>query len=73
MTTRPQDTANGTAAGDGEPLPDLLALSLTELRRLDHPVLSEVLHDLRERVLREREGLWGFNQFSSFNQSMLNA
>ncbi|RKN40535.1 FXSXX-COOH protein [Streptomyces hoynatensis] len=54
-----------------EPLPDLLGLSLTELRRLDHPVLSEVLDELRQRV-SDGEGLWGgFNQFSQFSSSSL--
>jgi FXSXX-COOH protein len=46
-----------------EPLPDLLGLSLAELRDLEHPVLSEVLAELRERVVGQRAGLWGFNQF----------
>ncbi|UCM90350.1 FxSxx-COOH cyclophane-containing RiPP peptide [Streptomyces marincola] len=48
-----------------EPLPDLLGLSLSELRDLDHPVLSEVLAELRDRVVRQGEGLWGFNQFDN--------
>ncbi|RKN06486.1 FxSxx-COOH cyclophane-containing RiPP peptide [Streptomyces radicis] len=46
-----------------EPLPDLLGLSLAELRDLDHPVLTEVLDDLRDRVVGRRDGLWGFTQF----------
>ncbi|MGW7364662.1 FxSxx-COOH cyclophane-containing RiPP peptide [Streptomyces sp. NPDC054841] len=51
------------AAGADEPrgeLPDLLGLDLEELRTLDHPVLSEVLEDLRGRAERPREMLWGF-------------
>jgi FXSXX-COOH protein len=57
VTARPpQDTA-----GAG-PLPDLLALSLGELRRLEHPVLSEVLDELRERMVRPGETLWDFTQ-----------
>ncbi|MFE3324750.1 FxSxx-COOH cyclophane-containing RiPP peptide [Streptomyces sp. NPDC059176] len=41
-------------------LPDLLGLDLEGLRRLDHPVLTEVLADLRDRAERPREMLWGF-------------
>lgn len=62
--------------GDGrEPLPDLLGFSLTELRDLDHPVLSEVLAELRERVTEPPEGggggaqlgtVMGFTQFDQF-------
>ncbi|MDT0441544.1 MULTISPECIES: FxSxx-COOH cyclophane-containing RiPP peptide [unclassified Streptomyces] len=48
-----------------EPLPDLLGLSLAELRDLNHPVLSQVLDELRERVVRQGEGLWGFTQFDN--------
>ncbi|MDT0265646.1 FXSXX-COOH protein [Streptomyces sp. DSM 44915] len=43
-------------------LPDLLALSLAEVRRIDHPVLDAVLTDLRERVASPRETLWDFGQ-----------
>ncbi len=45
-------------------LPDLLELDLEQLRTLQHPVLNEVLADLRERALRPSEMLWGFS--SSF-------
>ncbi|MFD1657845.1 FxSxx-COOH cyclophane-containing RiPP peptide [Streptomyces caeni] len=45
----------------GEPLPDLLGLDLEELRTMRHPVLREVLADLRERAARPSEMLWGFN------------
>jgi FXSXX-COOH protein len=51
-------------AGSGikqEPLPDLLALDLDELRTLRHPVLTEVLEELRERAAQPSEMLWGFN------------
>ncbi|WP_351232561.1 FxSxx-COOH cyclophane-containing RiPP peptide [Streptomyces sp. NPDC002133] len=48
-------------ADDGQGLPDLLGLDLEALRTLDHPVLSEVLADLRGRVEQPREMLWGFN------------
>ncbi|MFC9430823.1 FxSxx-COOH cyclophane-containing RiPP peptide [Streptomyces sp. NPDC056987] len=42
-------------------LPDLLGLDLAALRTLDHPVLSEVVADLRGRAQQPREMLWGFN------------
>ncbi|MGP4114103.1 hypothetical protein ACTWP5_24735 [Streptomyces sp. 4N509B] len=48
-----------------EPLPDLLGLSLAELRRLDHPVLSAVLDDLRQRLASRTDGMWDFDQGSS--------
>ncbi|WP_326596715.1 hypothetical protein [Streptomyces sp. NBC_01803] len=64
MTTRPHDTAE-ERRGDAGPLPDLLGLSLTELRRLDHPVLSEVLEELRGRVLED-----GAGQFYQFDQNL---
>ncbi|MEU9786119.1 FxSxx-COOH cyclophane-containing RiPP peptide [Streptomyces phaeochromogenes] len=44
-----------------EPLPDLLALGLAELRTIEHPVLAEVLAELRERAEQPSEMLWGFN------------
>ncbi|UXY29878.1 FxSxx-COOH cyclophane-containing RiPP peptide [Streptomyces sp. HUAS TT20] len=44
-----------------EPLPDLSELSLPELRTIQHPVLREVVEDLRERSTRPSEMLWGFN------------
>lgn len=43
-----------------EPFADVLALSLTELRTIRHPVLSEVLDDLRERAAQPGEMLWGY-------------
>ncbi|WP_326605741.1 FxSxx-COOH protein [Streptomyces sp. NBC_01799] len=46
-------------AGAGA-LPDLLGLDLEALRTLDHPVLSAVVADLRERAEQPREMLWGF-------------
>ncbi|MFF1513765.1 FxSxx-COOH cyclophane-containing RiPP peptide [Streptomyces sp. NPDC058305] len=46
--------------GAGE-LPDLLELDLAGLRAVRHPVLDEVLADLRERAARPSEILWGFN------------
>ncbi|MEV7367386.1 FxSxx-COOH cyclophane-containing RiPP peptide [Streptomyces sp. NPDC091299] len=44
-----------------KPLPDLLELDLDELRTLRHPVLTEVLDELRERAAQPSEMLWGFN------------
>ncbi|MFB6986443.1 FxSxx-COOH cyclophane-containing RiPP peptide [Streptomyces sp. NPDC056178] len=41
-------------------LPDLLELDLEALRTLNHPVLSEVVADLRGRAEQPREMLWGF-------------
>ncbi|WP_326610413.1 FxSxx-COOH protein [Streptomyces scopuliridis] len=62
-TTRTAHTAHTTDAGapDGPGgLPDLLALDLEALRTLDHPVLAEVVADLRGRAEQPREMLWGF-------------
>lgn len=42
-------------------LPDLLALKLADLRTIQHPVLAEVLAELRERAAEPTEMLWGFN------------
>ncbi|MFE4177069.1 FxSxx-COOH cyclophane-containing RiPP peptide [Streptomyces sp. NPDC056909] len=54
------DAQGGRAQGGGA-LPDLLALDLETLRTLDHPVLTEVVADLRGRAEQPREMLWGFN------------
>ncbi|MGW2507907.1 FxSxx-COOH cyclophane-containing RiPP peptide [Streptomyces scopuliridis] len=57
------DATDATAAGapDGpRGLPDLLELDLEALRTLDHPVLAEVVADLRGRAEQPREMLWGF-------------
>jgi FXSXX-COOH protein len=72
MTSRPRDAAGCATTADGtpddtaptarEPLPDLLGLSLGELRRLDHPVLNEVLDELRDRMVTPGETLWQFSQ-----------
>nr|WP_185992912.1 FxSxx-COOH cyclophane-containing RiPP peptide [Streptomyces sp. 130] len=48
----------GTGTGG---LPDLLGLDLATLRTMDHPVLSEVVADLRGRAEQPKETLWGFN------------
>ncbi|MCD7439230.1 FXSXX-COOH protein [Streptomyces lincolnensis] len=42
-------------------LPDLLALNLADLRTIQHPVLAEVLEELRDRAVEPTEMLWGFN------------
>ncbi|MFF8915201.1 FxSxx-COOH cyclophane-containing RiPP peptide [Streptomyces sp. NPDC015032] len=47
-------------SGGPEALPDLLGLDLEALRTLDHPVLAEVVADLRGRAEQPREMLWGF-------------
>ncbi|MGP3969614.1 FxSxx-COOH cyclophane-containing RiPP peptide [Streptomyces sp. 6N223] len=68
MTPCPRDAArDAPPTGEGfaaprEPLPDLLGLSLAELRRLDHPVLNEILDELRDRMVRPGETLWNFQQ-----------
>ncbi|MFE3137516.1 FxSxx-COOH cyclophane-containing RiPP peptide [Streptomyces scopuliridis] len=62
-TAQPAHTTDATAAGapDGPGgLPDLLELDLEALRTLDHPVLAEVVADLRGRAEQPREMLWGF-------------
>ncbi|MFF1957762.1 FxSxx-COOH cyclophane-containing RiPP peptide [Streptomyces sp. NPDC058220] len=61
-------TQNGDAGAPDGPggivdtgaLPDLLDLDLEALRTLDHPVLTEVVADLRARAEQPREMLWGF-------------
>lgn len=60
-------TGDGPSGPAGPPdpwageLPDLLELDLAGLRAVRHPVLDEVLADLRERAARPSEILWGFN------------
>ncbi|GGN78059.1 hypothetical protein GCM10011579_060840 [Streptomyces albiflavescens] len=46
---------------DAQILPDLLELDLADLRTIQHPVLTEVLEELRERAGQPSEMLWGFN------------
>ncbi|MFD9395560.1 FXSXX-COOH protein [Streptomyces sp. NPDC060000] len=48
------------ATGAGDPLPDLLSLGLTELGTISHPVLRELVEELRERAGQTSEPLWGF-------------
>ncbi|WP_217167626.1 FxSxx-COOH cyclophane-containing RiPP peptide [Streptomyces sp. AC512_CC834] len=47
--------------GGEEPLPDLLELDLAELGTIEHPVLREVLGELRARAAEPSEMLWGFD------------
>lgn len=49
------------SADSEEQLPDLLELDLADLRTIQHPVLAEVLAELRERAGQPSEMLWGFN------------
>ncbi|MEU0780916.1 FxSxx-COOH cyclophane-containing RiPP peptide [Streptomyces sp. NPDC006173] len=57
---RDADVTEDRPPGPAE-LPDLLELDLAELRAVRHPVLDEVLADLRERAAQPSEILWGFN------------
>ncbi|MEE1666401.1 FxSxx-COOH cyclophane-containing RiPP peptide [Streptomyces sp. WAC07094] len=66
MEARDEAAAEVAEAGEptaqaSKPLPDLLELDLDELRTLRHPVLTEVLDELRERAAQPSEMLWGFN------------
>jgi FXSXX-COOH protein len=46
---------------DNEPAPDVLSLDLESLRTVDHPVLSALVAELRERVAEPgAQALWGF-------------
>ncbi|MFJ9178311.1 FxSxx-COOH cyclophane-containing RiPP peptide [Streptomyces sp. NPDC102360] len=47
--------------GPREPLPDLTRLALKDLADIQHPVLQEVLAELRGRAEQPGETLWGFN------------
>ncbi|MGW6525189.1 FxSxx-COOH cyclophane-containing RiPP peptide [Streptomyces sp. NPDC054950] len=62
--TESADGADGTdrvePTGDLSALPDLTELSLAELATVQHPLLQEVLADLRERARRPSEMLWGW-------------
>ncbi|WP_326657984.1 FxSxx-COOH cyclophane-containing RiPP peptide [Streptomyces sp. NBC_00385] len=53
--------AAAEAPGATGELPDLLDLDLEALRTLDHPVLAEVVADLRSRADQPQEMLWGFD------------
>ncbi|MGW3911086.1 FxSxx-COOH cyclophane-containing RiPP peptide [Streptomyces sp. NPDC005070] len=59
---RPEGAPGGpTEAPDPAELPELLDLDLAELRTVQHPVLAEVLSELRTRSGQPSEILWGFN------------
>ncbi|MET8745456.1 FxSxx-COOH cyclophane-containing RiPP peptide [Streptomyces sp. NPDC004728] len=58
--TAHQGIPDDNLTGGPDPLPDLLGLDLESLRTLDHPVLAEVVADLRGRAEQPREMLWGF-------------
>lgn len=60
-STRKDATGVSGVPGTAGELPDLLGLDLESLRTMDHPVLAEVVADLRGRVEQPREMLWGFN------------
>lgn len=61
MATGPGEaTASGMLPGLPE-LPDLLAMSLAEVRRMEHPVLDALLADLRERLAHPWETRWDFD------------
>ncbi|NEC12565.1 FXSXX-COOH protein [Streptomyces sp. SID8014] len=60
----PPSQAPAGPPGGAAVLPDLLELDLESLRTLDHPVLADLLDELRERTSGPREMLWNFN--SSF-------
>ncbi|MFE4699369.1 FxSxx-COOH cyclophane-containing RiPP peptide [Streptomyces sp. NPDC056738] len=55
------DAATGAPDPADLPVPDLLELDLAELRTVRHPVLTDVLADLRARAGEPSEMLWGFN------------
>lgn len=47
-----------------EPGIDLLGLDLESLRTVEHPVLSALVNDLRERIAAPgSEALWGFDNY----------
>jgi FXSXX-COOH protein len=52
----------GTETAYGAPAPDVLGLDLESLRTVEHPVLSALVSDLRERIAAPGgEALWGFD------------
>ncbi|RMI37669.1 FXSXX-COOH protein [Streptomyces triticirhizae] len=62
MSTGPREAVASGLLPELPELPDLLALSLAEVRRMDHPVLEAVLADLRERLARPGETRWDFDE-----------
>ncbi|MFE0414530.1 FxSxx-COOH cyclophane-containing RiPP peptide [Streptomyces tendae] len=61
MDTQDESGAEQALPGAGEPLPDLLELDLARLGTIEHPVLREVLGELRARAAEPSEMLWGFD------------
>ncbi|MGW8883966.1 FxSxx-COOH cyclophane-containing RiPP peptide [Streptomyces sp. NPDC055749] len=59
--TAPDVTSHAGTDRAPDALPDLLGLDLAALRTLDHPVLSAVVADLRDRAEQPRDTLWGFD------------
>jgi FXSXX-COOH protein len=61
--TRHSPGSPGAAGTPGTPdVPDVLALDLESLRTVDHPVLSTLVSELRERVATPgTQALWGFD------------
>ncbi|MBM9503609.1 FXSXX-COOH protein [Streptomyces sp. KK5PA1] len=60
----PEPSVAEPAAADA-PLPDLLDLDLEALADVSHPVLAELVGDLRRRVADQAShGLWGFDNDS---------
>ncbi|MEV1063878.1 FxSxx-COOH cyclophane-containing RiPP peptide [Streptomyces sp. NPDC050263] len=55
------DVRGESAGVTGEQLPDLLALDLAELGTIEHPVLREVVEELRDRAGKSTDMLWGFD------------
>lgn len=64
----PQPPAQPPAQDEPQPVPDvdLLAMDLAALRTTEHPVLAELLADLRQRVAAPgSETLWAFDNVST--------
>ena len=51
----------GTDKALEQPGPDVLGLDLESLRTVEHPVLSALVSDLRDRIAAPGESLWGFD------------
>ncbi|WP_433892393.1 FxSxx-COOH cyclophane-containing RiPP peptide [Streptomyces sp. CA-111067] len=61
MEQRPYGAAEGYDPA-AAPVPDLLGMDLEALRTTEHPVLAELVSDLRERIAAPGAGaLWGFD------------
>ncbi|MDR6976791.1 FXSXX-COOH protein [Streptomyces sp. 3330] len=60
-TYRAEPVEERAALPDLSALPDLTELSLADLATIQHPLLQQVLADLRERAGRPSEMLWGWS------------